>query len=161
MPNEKVKFFKSIDEIKEKIIYIKDRDLLGFDSANIHSFTFNLYKLEKYGISKNFIYMEDDFFIGNPLKKKDFFFYDEKKKKILPYLITYFFNELNETLILNNYNKLLDLKDKIHPHSGEGWKFYVLSTQKYFMEKYRHPIINPRFTHNSIAENIDDLKEIF
>ena len=161
MPNEKVKFFKSLDEIKEKIIYIKDRDLLGFDSANIHSFTFNLYKMEKFGISKNFIYMEDDFFIGCPLKKKDFFFYDEYQKKVFPYLLTYFFNIINETSILNDYNAMLDMKDIIHPHSGEGWKFSVLSTQKYFMENYKPPIINSRFTHNAIAENINDLKEIF
>ena len=59
MPNNKVKFLKNIDVIKDKIIYIKDKDLLGFDSANIHSFTFNLYKLFYFG--ENFIYMEDDF----------------------------------------------------------------------------------------------------
>ena len=60
MPNDKVKFFKSVEEIKYKIIYIKDKDFLGYDSANIYAFTFNLYKLENFGVSKNFIYMEDD-----------------------------------------------------------------------------------------------------
>ena len=70
MPNEKVKFLKSYDEIKEKIIYINDRDFLGFDSANIFSFTFNLYKLKNFGVSRNFIYIEDDFFIGKPLIKE-------------------------------------------------------------------------------------------
>ena len=40
MPNDKVKFLKSIDEINEKIIYINDKEFLGFDSANIFSFTF-------------------------------------------------------------------------------------------------------------------------
>ena len=73
MPNEKVKYFKPRRQIKEKIIYIKDKDLLGYDSANIHAFTFNLFKMKKFGISTNFIYMEDDFFIGKPLKKSDFF----------------------------------------------------------------------------------------
>ena len=38
MPNEKVNFFKPIDEIKEKIVYIKDKDLMGFESANIYAF---------------------------------------------------------------------------------------------------------------------------
>ena len=80
MPNEKVRFFKSIDEIKEKIVYIKDKDLLGFDSANNPAFLFNLYKMEKFGASKNFIYMDDDYFIGKKLKKSDFFYYDEKKR---------------------------------------------------------------------------------
>ena len=42
MPNQKVKYFKSYEEIKEKVIYINDKDFLGFESANIFSFTFNL-----------------------------------------------------------------------------------------------------------------------
>ena len=88
MPNKKVRFLKEIEEIKEKIIYIKDRDLLGYESANIYAFTFNLYKLEKFGISKNFILMEDDFFIGKSLKKYDFFYYEEKKQKVFPYVLT-------------------------------------------------------------------------
>ena len=35
MPNEKVRYFKPPEEIKEKIIYIKDIDLLGFNTASI------------------------------------------------------------------------------------------------------------------------------
>ena len=81
MPNDKVRFLKPYDEIKDKIVYVKDKDLLGYDTANIFAFTFNLHKMEKFGIAKNFIYMEDDFFIGKPLKKTDFFYYDEKEQK--------------------------------------------------------------------------------
>ena len=84
MPNKEVKFFKSLDLINDKIIYIKDKDLLGFDSANIFAFTFNLYKLENFGISKNFIYLEDDFFISNLLKKWIFFIMMKKKKELFP-----------------------------------------------------------------------------
>ena len=161
MPNEKVKFFKPINEIKEKIIYIKDKDFLGFDSANIFAFTFNLHKLEKFGISKNFLYLEDDFFIGKPLKKTDFFYYDKKEKRVIPYLLTSHFSELNESSMIDEYNKLLQIKDKIHPQSGEGWGLSILCTEKYFMEKYNPPIITTQFTHNLIAENIDDLKEVY
>ena len=100
MPNERVKFLKSVEEINEKIVYIKDKDFLGYESANIHSFTFNLYKLEKFGISKNFIYMEDDFFIGKKLKKNDFFYYDENEKKIVPYILSFYFHESNYTKII-------------------------------------------------------------
>ena len=64
MPNDKVKYFKDKEKINDKIIYIKDKDFLVFYSANIYAFTFNLFKLEKFGVSKNFIYMEDDFFLG-------------------------------------------------------------------------------------------------
>jgi len=71
MSNKK-KFLKPANEINDKIIYIKDNDLIGFDLANIFDFSFNLYKKEKYDIYKSFIYIEDDFFIGKPLKKTNF-----------------------------------------------------------------------------------------
>ena len=161
MPNDKVKFLKPAEEIKNKIIYIKDIDFLGFDSANIHSFTFQLFKLEKFGISKNFIYMEDDFFIGNPLKKCDFFYYDDEKKKVLPFLLTKYFQQLDKIDVLNEYSKLYKNKDKIHPHSHDGWWITIYSTDKYFIEKYNDLFINTNFTHNAIAENIDELKKIF
>ena len=162
MPNEKVKYFKSANIIKEKIIYIKDKDLLGYDSANIFAFTFNLFKMEKFNISKNFIYMEDDFFIGKPLNKSDFFYYNEKEKKVFPYILTSYFNEINYKENLKEYNKLFNIKNSIHPQSGKGWKLSILSTNKYFIEKYNlTTIINTIYTHTAIAENIDDLKEIF
>ena len=161
MPNLKIRYFKSIEQIKEKIVYIKDKDILGFDSANIFAFTFNLYKLEKFGISKNFIYMEDDFFIGKLLKKSDFFYYDEKVKKVLPYLLTKYFREMNNTEIFNQYNNLYKIKDFIHPHSRFGWWLSIYCTDRYFIQRYKFPLINTNFTHNAIAENIDDLKEIF
>jgi len=161
MPNKKVKFLKSIEEINYKIIYIKDKELLGFDSANIHAFTFKFYNLEKFGVSKNFIYMEDDFFIGRPLKKSDFFYYDEKNNKVLPYLLTKYFQEINKNEILNQYYQLLEKKDLIHPHSYEGWWLSIYNTDKYLMERYKFPLINTNFTHNAIAENIDELKELY
>ena len=161
MPNKKIKFLKNIDEIKEKIIYINDKDFLGFDSANIFSFTFNLFKLEDFGISKNFIYMEDDFFIGKPLKKFDFFYYDESSKKVLPFLLTKYFHEMDKNQVDNEFNKLFQKKDTIFPHSRYGWWLSIYSTNKYFIERYKHPLIDTVFTHNAIAENIDDLKEIY
>jgi hypothetical protein len=162
MPNEKVKYLKSYEEIKEKIIYINDREFLGFDSANIFSFTFNLYKLKNFGISRNFIYIEDDFFIGKPLKKSDFFYYDENEKKVSPFLLNMYFNELNKTNIISQYYKIYKEKDSIHPHSNIGWWFSIYSTDKYFFEKYNNlDLINTNFTHNAISKNLDNLKEIY
>ena len=162
MPNKRVKYFKSIEEINDKIIYIKDKDLLGYDSANIFAFTFNLYKMEKFGISKNFIYMEDDFFIGKTLKKQDFFFYDEKDRKVRPYLITKYFNERTKLELIDKYNNLFKQKNLIHPHSSKGWWFSIYTTEKYFIEYYNLTnFITTQYSHNAIAENIDELKEIF
>lgn len=160
MPNNKVKFFKSFEQIKYKINYIKDKDLLGFDSANIFSFTFNLYKLEKFGVSKNFIYMEDDFFIGKPLQKTNFFYFDKKERKVIPFIINRYFNEMNKSEVFNNYDELYKIKDSIFPHSRLGWWLSIYCTNKYFIERYKIPLIDILFTHNAIPENIDDLKEI-
>ena len=61
MPNEKVSFLKPKQEINEKIIYVKDKDLLGFDSESSTSFQYVLFKLRNFGIADNFILMDDDF----------------------------------------------------------------------------------------------------
>ena len=66
MPNEKVRFFKEPEEISEKIVYIKDKDILGFDSESSSVFQFNLFKMKKLGLSENFILMDDDCFIALP-----------------------------------------------------------------------------------------------
>ena len=106
--------------------------------------------------------MEDDYFIGKPLKKSDLFYYDQKSKKVLPYIINTDFWEMNQTERLESYEKSLKQIDNIQPHTGAGWDFSIMSTDKYFIERYNKTnIINPHFTHSAIAENIDDLKEIY
>ena len=40
MTNERGRFFKPIEEISDKFVYLKDKDLMGFDSANIYTFHF-------------------------------------------------------------------------------------------------------------------------
>ena len=85
MPNEKVRYFKEPNEIKDKIVYIKDKDFLGFDSANSITFEFNLHNLRRFGVSENFIYFNDDCFVGKTLKKSDFFYV--KNKRVVPYVI--------------------------------------------------------------------------
>ena len=106
--------------------------------------------------------MEDDFFIGKPLNKSDFFYYNDKEKKVLPYILTSYYNEINYKDNLKEYNKLFKNKNSFHPHTGKGWKLSILSTNKYFCERYNlTKIISAHYTHNAMAENIDDLKDIF
>jgi hypothetical protein len=161
MPNEKVKFFKPYNEIQDKIQYIKDKDLLGFDSANSFSFSFNLFKMKKFGLSRNFIYMDDDYFIGNQLKKSDLFYFNEEKNAIFPYCLTTKFYQINQTFVLNEYYNKYKINHLIHPHSSEGFWFGMFITEKYFMENYKFPLINTEFSHNAISENIDDLSICF
>ena len=161
MPNQKVRFLKPYEEIKEKIIYVKDKDLLGFDSANPIAFQFNLYKMEKFGISKNFIYMDDDYFIGEPLKKSDFFYYDSKKKKVFPFLLTTFFREIDKNNCINSHDELIKRRGEFKPQDHNEFVLSMLNTEKYLFEKYNITLINTHFTHNAISENIDDLRDIF
>ena len=79
MPNDNVIYFLPKEQIKDKIIYIKDKDLLGFDSGSICVFLYNLYKMRQFGLSENFIYMEDDYFIARPINKSEMF-YEENGK---------------------------------------------------------------------------------
>ena len=74
MPNSRVRFLKDYSTIKERIIYVKDKDILGYDSSNSLAFQFRFWKLSKFGISNNFIVMDDDYFIGKPLNKTNFFY---------------------------------------------------------------------------------------
>ena len=162
MPNEKVRYFKPKDEIKDKIIYIKDKDLIGFDASNIQAFLFNLFKLDKFGVSENFIYMDDDYFIGQPLNKSDFFYFDERDKKVRPCIINYYFNELKVQKSKSTYNDLLSQKDKIHPLSYKGWKLSLASTEKFLFNNYNNSyFIYTEYTQNAIPMNIYDIKEIF
>ena len=89
MPNEKVSFLKEPDEIRDKIVYIRDKDLLGFDSASSITFEHNaLWKLKRFGVTDNFIYMNDDYFIGKSLSKSDFFTLITKKKSCHMFFMT-------------------------------------------------------------------------
>ena len=159
MPNKKVKFLKN--DIDEKIIYIKDKDILGFDSANSPSFSFNLFKMKKFGISKNFIYMDDDYFIGQNLKKNDFFYFDEKIGDVVPYIISNRIFTKNINKIYDEYYELMKKKENIHPHSREGFFLEILCTQKFFIDYFNTSLISCRNTHNAFPENIKDLTEIY
>ena len=161
MPNKKVRYFKPIEEIKDKFVYIKDKDLIGFDTMNSAPIQFNLFKLEKYGISENFIYMDDNYFIGGDLKKTDFFYYDDKLKKVLPAIVNGFFSELNEQATLNEYNEFFKGKDTFNVNDNLGWKFSILCTEKLIIDNYNIPLVNLEFTHNALPLNINELKEIY
>ena len=105
MPNEKVQFFKDYELIKEKIVYVKDKDLLGYDSSNSYAFQFRYWKMKKFGISDNFIVMDDDYFISGPLKKIDFFY--NENGKVIPAIISPNFLSMNEITAVKKMNKYL------------------------------------------------------
>ena len=116
MPNEKVRFLKDYNLIKEKIVYIKDKDFLGYDSSNYNAFLFRYWKMKKFGISNNIIVMDDDCFINEKLEKSDFFYVNNGK--VVPSIITSEFqriNKINVHIYIRSYPNIL-LLGKMHPH---------------------------------------------
>ena len=164
MPNDDIDFLKKKEEIKEKIIYIKDSTILGFDSSSPPAFQFNLHNLKKYNLSENFILMDDDYFISQPLKKSDFFY--EENGKVYPYIISDEYFQIN---IEKLKKKLLDDNDhfdEINYHNSEGFEFRKTSTlsfiYKIFDDNYdTNNLVGVEFTHNAIPLKISDVKEVF
>ena len=161
MPNTNVRFFKSIEEIKDKIVYIQDKDIAGFNTLNPDPIQFNLFKLEKFGVSKNFIYMDDSCFFGGGLNKQDLFYYDDETKKVVPYIINNNFQGKNKEEIINKYNELFNKKDTLTPNDNDAWSLSLLISEKLLIDNYNISLITLEVFHSALPLNIDDLKEIY
>ena len=164
MPNEKIDFLKNEEEIKEKIVYIKDSDLLGFDSSSPPAFQFNIHKLKQYNLSENFILMNDDYFIGQPLKKSDLFY--EFKGKVYPYIISNKYYLINSEELKKDYMDGMNIIDEIKYNSKEGFEFRKTSTllflYKIFDDNYENnQLIEVEYTHNAIPLKLSDVEEIY
>ena len=164
MPNEKIPYLKDKKDIEEKIVYVKDKDVLGFDSSSPPAFKFNLHKLKKYNLSENFILMDDDYFISQPLKKSDFFY--EDNGKIFPYLISTDYFELDEDELRSEYMSGLSTMNDINYHSEEGFIFRRASTllllyKIFSSQNSDNPTIEVGYTHNAIPLKISDVEEVY
>ena len=161
MPNDKVRFLKPIEEIKDKFVYIKEKDLIGFDTINSAPLQFRLFELKKYGISDNFIYMDDNYFIGENLRKTDFFYYDDESQKVVPAIVNNIFYELNKRNYLELYNQFINQIDSANSIDNYGWQLSLLSSYKLIIDNYDIPLTEAEFTHCALPLNINDLKEIY
>ena len=164
MPNEKVQYFKEDNLTRQKIVYVKDKDFLGFDSSNPQSFLFRYWKMKKFGISNNIIIMDDDFFIGNKLEKSDFFHVENGK--VVPSIITSNFLKIDKLSVQKIYTFLKSKAIK----SKEEQNAVIFQYRKYstflfilniFNISINESIFVPDFTHNAIPVNLNDLKEIY
>ena len=160
MPNKRVRYFKLIEEISDKFVYVLDKDLLGFESEDVYTFHFHLWKMKKFNLSENFILMDDDYFIGKPINKSQFFYYDEEEKKVVPSVATDSINELNKDEVVKEYKKLLR-RVNYNTHSFFGWKLQQLAAHKLLLDNFNPPLINGDFSHNAIPLNLNDLEEIY
>ena len=165
MPNEKVRYFKPKEEIKDKIVYIKDKDLLGFDSGNSVTFQYNLYKMKQFGLSENFILMDDDYFIAKKINKSEFFY--EEKGEIYPALVTSDYYEIDKARIKNKLNTILNYKKSSEAHSSYGFLVRQIRALLFLYDIFGNDdirngkkLIEPAFSHNAIPVKMSDIKEI-
>ena len=160
MPNEKVRYFKDKEFISEKIIYVKDKDLIGFDSADSHAFQYRIWKMKEYGLSDNFIIMDDDYFIGKPLNKSDFFYVENNT--VFPAIINTNYEVVTNssaTKELNNRKKKIIGNSR--PQTSDRFMYSVYKAYLFLIEYFNIPLIVPYFTHNAIPANINDIKEVY
>ena len=161
LPNKKVKYFKDYNLIKEKIVYINDKDLLGFDSSNIYTFHFHFWKLKKYNVSKNIISMDDDYFIGKPLKKSDFFYVE--KGKVIPAIIATTFKEITKENSISILKEIkIKAKEAEKKQNDKAYLYTITNTLLFILRLLKkEKIIAPRFTHNALPCNLNDIKEMY
>ena len=160
MPNVKVKYFKDYNYIKDKIIYIQDKQILGGDSSNSLAFQFRFWKLQNFGISHNFIVMDDDYFIGHPLNKSDFFYVTNGKVK--PAIISYKFKKLDKKSAkqrLDRYTQMI--KDNNLEQNSPIFRYSLYSTYLFILKLFGESLYVPAHTHNAIPVNLKELREIY
>jgi hypothetical protein len=160
MPNEKVKYLKEQNVIKDKIIYLKDKDVLGFDSASSITFEFNLWRLKNFGISNNFLYFNDDYFVGRPLKKQDFFYV--LNGKVVPYILGKYgkFSKRKVEKKTRKYNKIISHRKKYKQDNIE-YDLESYNSILFIYKLFGKRAIIRRFNHNAFGENLIDNEEIY
>ena len=164
MPNEKVRYFKDYNLISDKIIYVKDKDFLGYDSSNFNAFLFRYWGMKKFNISDNIIIMDDDYFIGSKLSKSDFFYV--KNGKVVPLIITSHFIKLEKDTVQKNRD-FYESKAKTtkEEQNGDIFEYVKYLTFSFILETFNvsqnESLYIPKFTHNAIPINLYNIKEVY
>ena len=159
--NDNIPFMKEKDEIKDKIIFVKIKDFLGFETDSISVIQFNLNKMKSnYSINNNILYMNDNYFIGKPLNKTNFFC--EENGEIVPLLISSKYNILYFSEINNDYKRFSSKKKIINIDSTEGEYFSKVLSLKLLFDSFTNNefLIVPENNLNAIPLNLKEIDEI-
>ena len=159
---DNINILKDKEELKDKIIIIKIKDLLGFETELTSVVLFNLNLVKKFGLSDNFLYMNSNYFIGKPLNKSEFFW--EEDGLIVPLLTSSKYNEIYYNELHNDYKRLTSKKNIINIDSTEGTNYFKISSfQLLFDYGFSHNnklLIEPENTLNAIPLNLNEINEI-
>ena len=165
MPNKKVRYFKDFNLIKDKIVYVQDKDILGYDSSNSLAFQYRFWKMKQFGITDNFIVMDDDCFIGQKLKKSDFFYVENEK--VVPAIVTSRFLKIvrntSESKLDFYKKKALSSKEEKEEQNEVIFFYSLYLTYLFIMDifKMNEYTYIPKFTHNAIPVNVKELEEVY
>ena len=149
MPNDKVRYLKEYNLIKDKIVYVNDKDFLGYDSSNFNAFLFRYWKMKKFGISDNFIIMDDDYFIGKKLKKNDFFYVEQGR--VVPSIVTSNFIKIDPKSVEKNlklYTKRI--KQNKEEQGGDDWNLSITLTFSFILKFFNTTHKKMNFSRNKI-----------
>ena len=160
MPNDKVKYFKEPEFIKDKIIYLRDKDVLGFDSASSITFEFNLWRLKNFNISTNFMYFNDDCFVGKRLKKSDLFY--QENGEVHPYILGKN-TKLDKKYIQWDVQKSLKDISKRKSLKQDPKEFHVNRDLAilFIYKLFGNDAIIKKFNHNAFGDNLIENEEIY
>ena len=160
MPNDKVKYFKDKEFIKEKIIYLRDKDVLGFDSASSITFEFNLWRLKNFNVSTNFMYFNDDCFVGKRLKKSDLFY--QENGEVHPYILGKN-TKLDKSFIKWDVEKSLKDIAKRKSLRQDPKEFHVNRdlAMLFIYKLFGNDAIIKKFNHNAFGDNLIENEEIY
>ena len=158
MPNETIRF---IDENKRqkdnRIVYVRDKDLLGFDTTCPLTKEFNMYKLKAFGCADNVIYFNDDMFVGADANKSQFFNKDNK-----PYILH------NEPYTRNNYDEHKAIFDETKAsqnlYDSAAYKYRIMRAHMFAYQLFGKDARTPKHlfhtNHNAMPINLTELEEL-
>jgi hypothetical protein len=121
--------------------------------------------MKKFGLSENFILMDDDYFIARPINKSEMFY--EENGQIYPAIITSDYYEMDKKLISKEAFKDTKYFKKIDPHSPSGFNVRQKNSLLFLYDifgnddiRFEKKLIEPAFTHNAIPLKLSDIEEL-
>ena len=110
----------------------------------------------------NFIYFNDDYFVGNPLKKIDFFYVENGR--IVPYIIAKIINKnISKSIIEQYYYDWYKFVSKRKYLTQDHIEYSLqLNTTRLFIYKFFGEDAKLlRHDHNAISDNVIEGEEIY
>ena len=84
--------------------------------------------MKEFGLSDNFIYMDDDYFIGKPLNKSDFFYV--QNNTVVPAIIATDYYVHTSKTFLGEYNYIKNNLEKYRTQSSGIFMYSVYNTKR-------------------------------